>query len=241
MANIELDDVVSQRLLPQVIGEEGQTIRVVSGEIVFVNHPGNWGDVDGNIEDQLDLIELVDDAVDEAMDYTDDEIAILDAAKQDELVSATNIKTVNGQSILGSGNLQTSQITLPLAADDTYKGETIAGLNNNGGVSQWDAVCLNSSSEWIKADANGSGTYPALGLAVETRTTGQSTEVLTRGIARNDAWSLTPQGLVFLDTTAGGITQTPPSSSGDKVQVIGVALTADVLYVNPELGFLTIS
>jgi hypothetical protein len=45
-----------------------------------------WGDVTGPIADQDDLKAALD-------------------AKQDALVSGTNIKTVNGQSILGSGNL----------------------------------------------------------------------------------------------------------------------------------------
>ena len=39
--------------------------------------------------------------------------------KQDNLVSGTNIKTINGNSILGSGNLEISQITVDDALSDT--------------------------------------------------------------------------------------------------------------------------
>jgi hypothetical protein len=46
----------------------------------------NWGDIGGDIEDQADLIELLDE-------------------KQAKLVSGTNIKTINGESLLGTENI----------------------------------------------------------------------------------------------------------------------------------------
>lgn len=130
-------------------------------------------------------------------------------------------------------------ITIPtsLAADDTSKGTYLSGLNNSGGVTQWDAVYLNGSSQWVLADADGSGTFPALGLVTATVSTGNATTVITYGSVRNDAWSWTPGGNVYLSTAAGGLTQTAPASSGNKVQVIGVALTADILYVRPSADY----
>lgn len=119
-----------------------------------------------------------------------------------------------------------------LASDDTFTGNVISGLNNSGGVTQWDAVYLNSSSQWVKADANGSGTYPAVGIATSTQSTGAATTVLILGVFRDDggtAW--TPGGTLYLSTTAGALTQTPPSTTGDKVQVIGTALAAHTVLV----------
>lgn len=127
------------------------------------------------------------------------------------------------------------------ASDDTYEGMQIPGLNNSGGVTQWDAVYLNGSSQWVLADANGSGTYPAIGLAVSTETTGNPVSVLTFGTVRNDAWTWTPGGLIYLSTTAGGLTQTAPSASGDKVQIVGVAIDADRMFVNPQLMYITLT
>ena len=46
----------------------------------------NWGDIGGTLSNQTDLANAL-------------------AAKQAELVSGTNIKTINGESVLGSGNL----------------------------------------------------------------------------------------------------------------------------------------
>lgn len=125
-----------------------------------------------------------------------------------------------------------------LGTDDTFVGEVISGLNNSGGVTQWDAVYLNSSSQWVKADANGSGTYPAVGIATATSSTGNPTTVLVRGVFRDDGGtSWTVGGNLYLSTTAGGLTSTPPTTTGDKIQVIGTALAAHTVYVHPGTDY----
>lgn len=134
--------------------------------------------------------------------------------------------TTTGTLTIGSINFGTTMTT-----DDTYAGIVRSGFNNSGGVTQWDAVYLNSSSQWVLADANGSGTYPAQGIAVATVATANATTVITRGTIRNDAWNWTIGGLIYLSTTAGGLTQTPPGTIGDKIQVMGYALNADTMAV----------
>lgn len=127
------------------------------------------------------------------------------------------------------------------AADDTYaSAQAITDLNNSGGVTQWDVVYLNGSSQWVLADANGSGTYPARGIVTATVSTATATTVIRRGIVRNDAWSWTPGGTIYLSTTAGGLTQTAPSTSGDKVQAVGYALTADVADFDFDSTYVTV-
>lgn len=149
--------------------------------------------------------------------------------------SANFASLVTDETGTGLVTLQTDSIrkfSATLGSDDTYSGEVITGLNNSGGVTQWDAVYLNSSSQWVKADANGSGTYPAVGIAVATATTGNAVDVLVRGVFRDDggtAW--TAGGNVYLSTTAGALTQTAPSTTGDKVQVIGTALANHTIFV----------
>ena len=62
-----------------------------------------WGQITGTLADQQDLKEALDD-------------------KQDELVSGTNIKTVNNKSILGSGNIDTMEvISTPISNTDGLK------------------------------------------------------------------------------------------------------------------------
>ncbi len=133
---------------------------------------------------------------------------------------------------------KTTDFGSSLATDDTFTGEVISGLNNSGGVTQWDVVFLNSSSQWVKADANGSGTFPGVGVATATATTGNPTTVLIRGIFRDDggtAWTVGSN--VYLSTTAGAMTSTPPATTGDKVQVIGTALAAHTVYVHPGTDY----
>lgn len=54
------------------------------------------------------------------------------ASKQDTLVSGTNIKTINGESILGAGNIEIQGGELPIATADTLGGIKVgAGLSIN--------------------------------------------------------------------------------------------------------------
>ena len=145
---------------------------------------------------------------------------------------------LNGAEVVTS---QDSTLSAALSSDDSYSGSVITGLNNSGGVTQWDSVYLNSSSQWVIADANGSGTYPARGMAVATVADGEATSVLVHGTVRNDGWNWTIGGSLYLSATAGGLTQTAPSTSGDKVQVVGFALTADIAFFDFNSVYLTVS
>jgi len=54
---------------------------------------------------------------------------------------------------------------------------------------------------------------------------------------RDDSWNWGTLGQpVYLDTaTAGGMTQTAPSGTDDVIQIIGIAITADIIFFNPQL------
>ena len=68
--------------------------------------------------------------------------------KQDTLVSGTNIKTINGESILGEGNIEIQQSELPIASADTLGGVKVGtglSINPESGVlsadsTEWDNV-----------------------------------------------------------------------------------------------------
>lgn len=62
--------------------------------------------------------------------------------KQDNLVSGTNIKTVNGQSILGEGNIEIQQSELPIASANTL-----------GGVKVGTGLSINPASGVLSADS----------------------------------------------------------------------------------------
>ena len=106
-------------------------------------------------------------------------------------------------------------------------GETLAAGN---------AVYLKSDGKVWKADADAATTMPAIGI-IETGGNADATvTVLTHGFFRDDTWDWTVGGLVYVDTTtAGGLTQTAPSGTGDQVQVFGQATHADRILVMPSL------
>lgn len=148
------------------------------------------------------------------------------------------LSTLAGAEALSGKKIQLSG---SLGTDDTWEGVSITGKTAGATIAQWEAVYLDSSSTWQLADANGTGTYPARGLAVASYSSTNAAEVLVQGIARNDSWAWTPGGAIYLSGTAGGLTQTAPSTSGDKVQVVGYALDADRAYFNFTGEYLTLT
>jgi hypothetical protein len=73
---------------------------------------GTWGSITGNIDNQTDLKDKLDE-------------------KQDELVSGTNIKTINNESILGGGNV-TLQTQINITPNRTLIGTGTAGSIESG-------------------------------------------------------------------------------------------------------------
>lgn len=94
------------------------------------------------------------------------------------------------------------------------------------------ALYVADDGNWEMASATNSGTVPCQGLALETGT--GSKKVLTNGFVRDDSWTWSPGGLVYLSTTSGSMTQTKPSGSGEQVQVLGFATHADRMFFNPN-------
>ena len=70
------------------------------------------------------------------------EVQTLKTDKQDTLVSGTNIKTINGQSLLGEGNIEIQQSELPIASADTL-----------GGVKVGTGLSINPESGVLNADS----------------------------------------------------------------------------------------
>lgn len=133
--------------------------------------------------------------------------------------------------LAGTETLTAKQVHLAAVpgTDDAYEGQAITGRNAGATIAQWEAVYLGSGGTWLLADADGSSTQPARGLAVAAYTSGNAAVVLDNGVARNDAWAWTVGGDIYLSTTAGGLTQTAPVTGF--VQKMGYALSADTMRV----------
>lgn len=110
-----------------------------------------------------------------------------------------------------------------------------------GSTAVGQAYHIDTDGELVDADADGSATMPCMCLAMATGT--GSKKVLLQGAIRNDAWNWTIGGMIYVSTdptTTTGLTQTAPSGSGDFVQIVGVALTADIIYFNPSYNMVEI-
>lgn len=100
-------------------------------------------------------------------------------------------------------------------------------------VSFGSLLYVASDGELELADASTSSTLPALFMSLGSSTGNQT--VLVRGFARNDSWSWTAGGKLYVSETSGQLTQTQPSTSGALSQKVGVAISSTVIYFCPDL------
>lgn len=101
-------------------------------------------------------------------------------------------------------------------------------------------VCYfkNDGKMW-KADADAIATGIAIGMALDTINADASGEFLLMGIVRNDAWNWTVGAQLYLSPTSGEFTETQPSATDQIIQVIAIALTADIIYFKPSIDYMT--
>jgi hypothetical protein len=199
-----------------------------------------------------------DDTVQKALDTLDDAIAglgsqiIADDTKVEVVDNGTDPGVVNitvdgavVASFSASGNsLGPTAISPVLAANNDYSATEIhTGFDAGETIPQWQAVYFDvTAGEMLLTDADASGKAPGWGLALAASADGSPIYVLSRGWVRNDAWTWTPGDPIYLADTPGGLTQTKPSTSGDIVQPVGIAKSADVAYFNfdPVNGWYTV-
>lgn len=75
---------------------------------------------------------------------------------------------------------------------------------------------------------------PANAFAPAAISSGASGAIYFVGQIITGLTSLTPGTVYYLDTTGGALTATPPSSVGNGVQQVGIALSATTLLFNPQ-------
>lgn len=144
---------------------------------------------------------------------------------------------------LDMGNLpiksvSTVGINESLASDHTASG-IIVSMTAGENLVFGDIVYFKSDGKCWKADANGTATYPAMGMAIATINTDAAGDILLHGTARDDTWAWTVGGVIYLSIEAGAATKTQPSATNDVIQVLGIATHADRIYFNPSADYLT--
>ena len=128
-------------------------------------------------------------------------------------------------------------ISTPLlaGADHTTSGMT-AQMLAGGAIAAFDLVCIHTTTqEVVEADASAAATSRVIGIAPAAISDTATGTVLLQGFVRDDTWAWTTGGALYLSETAGAMTHTAPTTDGAFVQVVGVALSPDVVYINPSM------
>ncbi len=125
-------------------------------------------------------------------------------------------------------------ITEVPSSDHTATGIKVPGTAGENLVFG-DACYIKSDGKMWKADADAIATSSATHLCLATIAADASGSFLLIGVARDDTWTWTVGGLIYLSLTAGAMTQTAPSATDDVIQILGKATHADRMYFKPEL------
>lgn len=155
-----------------------------------------------------------------------------------------NTATIGGTTVMAEG--ASLALDSVLSADGTYTGITIAGTAG-ATLAFGDLIYLAvADSRWELVDADSATTCGAVltGMCVlAAASDGSATVILLQGNIRADTAfpALTVGANVYAGLTAGDIVTTAPSATDDIVHVVGKALTADSIYFNPSMDYISIN
>ena len=112
-----------------------------------------------------------------------------------------------------------------------------------GSTTQGALHYLNSSGGWTLADADATGTAGGVLLAIALGTDPDVDGMLLRGMFTLDHDPGTIGEELYISTTAGDITSTAPSGTGDIVRVVGYCLDSanGQIWFNPSNDFITLA
>lgn len=139
-------------------------------------------------------------------------------SKQSLLESGESIKTINGFSILGSGNIKLYTPSVVLIATETLSRGDFVNIHT-AGVRRATATLVDGQAH---------------GFVLEDVNTAQNATVMLAGI--NNAVTAQVAGVVFLQTQAGKAgSEAPVSGTGASVQKLGIAINPNAVLFSPEL------
>ena len=151
--------------------------------------------------------------------------------------TTTGIITAAGFTLSEAASVSIGTPLLP-STDHTYSGLS-AQMLAGGAIAAFDLVCIHTTTgEVVKTDASAVGTARAIGIAPAAISDTATGTVLLQGFIRDDSWNWTIGGAIYTSETAGALTQTAPTTDGAFVQVVGMALSADIAYINPSLDII---
>jgi hypothetical protein len=147
--------------------------------------------------------------------------------------------TISGYPILHAGTPHSNVYSAShVSGDGSYVGDIIT-LTAGATIGYLFAVYMTSTGV-APAAASTESNMPAIGLALNDGPSGIQVNVLTKGLIKNSGWSFTKGAIIYLNTTAGYLTQSRPSTAGQQVQIMGIAVESNVIYINPQLVWVQI-
>jgi hypothetical protein len=115
--------------------------------------------------------------------------------------------------------------TWDASPDTGWSGDITEGMyidSNDTGVGC--PLYMKTNGHWSQCAAS-SGTMPCLAMSVESGT-GLKT-VLWQGVVKKSGWVWNTGDVIYVSTTTGELTQTPPTDPGSWTQPVGVAIGND--------------
>lgn len=124
-----------------------------------------------------------------------------------------------------------------LTVNSTYEGTIITVTVDDASAAFSNPLYQADDFHYERCDADDTTSMNCVVLALESGS--GSKKVLLEGQICNTSWDWSA-GPIYISTTTGGLTQTAPSGTGDQVQKIGFALSADTIYFRPDATILEI-
>jgi len=121
-----------------------------------------------------------------------------------------------------------------LASDHTYSGLTDTQPVGEPVVFGQLLYFNWTDKEWRKTDADTAATMPGLRIALETKSDGETCKMLVKGYIRIDIWDFTG-AMIYASVATGMVSSTAPTETGDQVQRVGMAKSADILFFDPSI------
>ncbi|MBA7583396.1 hypothetical protein ES708_25339 [subsurface metagenome] len=92
-----------------------------------------------------------------------------------------------------------------------------------------------TDKEWKKTGADAAATMPGLRIALESKSDGQTCLMLVKGYIKDESAFEFAESMIYASVTPGVMSSTAPTETGDQVQRVGVAKSADILFFDPSI------
>jgi hypothetical protein len=175
-------------------------------------------------------------------DFTDATVTASDYFIHGDATDSGNTKKDTVQGILDLVSVSGSLDATP-DSDHTANGPQTNTVAAGYTTTLMDLVYLGSGGKWLETDADATSTsINLLAIALEVKDDTEAMNVALHGsFVRDDTWNWTPGVPLYISGTAGAITATKPTGSGDVVRTVGYAVTADVIFFSPSADYVTLA